>query len=296
MSYLDVLKHLKEFKVDRIVLSDFSEDWSKQGTVTISKATDHNTIHANSLQVESMVKDDIVYTSLTDPLRLDDRDLIQLHVYSTIDVPEASLNMVLSDSVNLATTQETVQLPKLIGGSVNVINMELVNPNLLSNIRSVGLKVLTNITGPLYLSAFNALTSEYITTVEDLEAKIKDGEGYVLSKLGPDYTTIPTDNNLQEAVYLAAAGYAWLKQKENEQFQFDYGNQTSTKNYGVKLLTESRIRVENYIAQGDVENDSNTGTEKSYINTALLDGSCTEHHHHHYRHRRHHYDDEERFW
>lgn len=290
MSYLDVLKHLKEFKVDRIILSDFTEDWNKQGTVTIAKSTEHNTVHTNTLQVGSMAQDDMIFTALETPLRLDDRETVQLHLYPTVEIPESSLELVLSDSVNLSTAIETLDLPALVAGSVNIVDVDILNPDVLSNIRSVGLKATANITGPLYLSAFNALTSKYIVTVEELEDKIKEGEGYVLSKLGPDYTTLPGDTKLQEAVYLAAAGYAWLKQKENEQFQFDYGNQTSTKNYGAKLLSEARVRVENYIAQGDVEdNDSGTGSEKSYINTALLGGSHV-HHHRYYE------DEERRFW
>lgn len=276
--YLNVLDHLKAFSVDRIILSNFTEEWATTGTVTTELTTEYATVHTNSLRISGMEQDATIYTTRNQDganyrksFRLDDRENILLHIYSTESIAEESLELVLSDSQNLTTSIQSLQLPELEAGMFNIVELPINQKGRakLSNITSVGLKALTNIPGRLNLALINATTSKYIATVEDIEQKIKEGITYVLSKLGPDYTTLPEDDELEGAVYLAAASYAWMKQKENEQYQFDYGNQTTTKNYGMSLRSRAEMIVDSFLAGGDAETDTNSKSTQ-YINTDLI--------------------------
>ena len=224
-----------------------------------------------------MGKDSYVYTireSETDQkraFRLDDRENIQLHLYSDDTVSDESLILLLSDSQNLTTTIKSFEIPELTTG-MNVIELEIAKTDRvkLSNITSVGIKALTAITATLNIALINATTPKYIATVEELEQKIKEGEDYILSKLGPDYSEIPDDVELQGAISLAAASYAWMKQKENEQYQFDYGNQTTTKNYGVSLRGRAKMIVDSFLAGGDAESSNSSESTPGSINTDLI--------------------------
>jgi hypothetical protein len=99
-----------------------------------------------------------------------------------------------------------------------------------------------------------------------------EGENYVLNKLGSEYTTIPTSDVLEEAVHFAAAAYAWAKQKENEQYQFDYGYRESTRNYGIFLKNEAKMRVDQFLIGGSVS-ESEDGDSVEPINTDIIGGS-----------------------
>ena len=277
MNYLNVLDHLKAFSVDRIIISDFSEDWETTDTENIELTTDHATVNDNSLEITGMAKDSCVYTirevEETDPkkvFRLDDRENILLHIYSDDDVTDESLSLILSDSSNLTTSIVTLELPALVADTVNIIELDIAKPDRvkLSNIKSVGIKALDIITATLNIALLNATSPKYIITVEELEQKISEGEDYILSKLGPNYSEIPDDSELQGAISLAAAGYAWMKQKENEQYQFDYGNQTTTQNYGVSLLRRAKMIVNSYLAGGDTEDSDSSDSDE--INTDLI--------------------------
>lgn len=277
MNYLNVLDHLKAFSVDRIIISDFSEEWETTDTENIETTTDHATVHDNSLEITGMAENSCVYTARvveeTDPkkvFRLDDRETVLLHLYSDANVSEESLSLILSDSANLTTSIVTLDIPALVADTVNIIEVEIAKADRvkLSNIKTVGIKALSTITATLNLALLNATSSKYIITVEELEQKMSEGEDYVLSKLGPDYTEIPDDKELEGAVSLASAGYAWMKQKENEQYQFDYGNQTTTQNYGVSLLRRAKMIVNSYLAGGDTEDSDSGGSNE--INTDLI--------------------------
>lgn len=274
MSYLNVLNHLKEFKVDRIILDTFTTAWTETGSSTATLSTDHTTTHTNSLKIEGISAGDVIYKTLTDPLRLDDRKTIKLHLYTTKDISPEDISFVLSDGESLQPAITSIDLGAVTKNIMN--NIELTIPEAdktkLSNIRSIGLIVNTSIAdATVYLSLCDATTTEYIVTVEDLEEKIKEGETFVLSKLGNDYSTIPADDSLTRAVYMAAAGYAWLKQKENEQYQNDYGVIGKTKNYGTKLLYDAGNLVNQYIIGGSV-NEDGSGTVDP-INPDCIGGS-----------------------
>jgi len=288
MDYLKVLDHLKAFSVDRIITSDFSDEWETNGTVTVALSTDHTTVHDNSLLVTNIAKDAYVYVCREadegverKAFRLDDRENMQLHIYSDVVIAEATLELILSDSKNLTTPTLTLDVPAIPKDTVNIINIEIpeADRKSLSNIMTVGVKALSTVTGNFYIALCNATSTKYIVTVEDLEMKIGEGVDYVMSKLGASYTTLPDDRELEDAVHLAAAGYAWMKQKENEQYQFDYGNQTTTQNYGVSLLRRAKMIVNSYIAGGDAESGASTESSTSYINTSLVGGHSLNHRH-----------------
>jgi hypothetical protein len=279
MDYLKVLDHLKAYSVDRIILSDFKRDWNTNGTVAVELTERHATVHTDSLEVSGMMEGAYIYTTRDfeeteerKAFRLDDRENILLHIYSDSDITEKSFELILSDSTNLTTAIVTMELPELEGGLVNIVELPIAKGDIvkLSNIKSIGIKALKTITATINLALINATSSKYIATVEDLEQKIKEGITYVLSKLGPEYTTVPDDDELEGAVYLAAASYAWMKQKENEQYQFDYGNQTTTKNYGVSLRTRAKMIVDSFLAGGDAESGTSSESAESYINTDLI--------------------------
>lgn len=274
LEYLNVLGHLKEFKVDRIILSDFSEVWSKVGSLTTTLDPEFATVNSNALKLMGIKAKDYVYTTLEKAIRLDDRESVQLHIYSNETVQAETFEVILSDSKNLVTAIESLTLPELVADSMNIVEVAISDADRLSNIKSVGLKALADSTATLYLGSITATTDKFIVTVEELNDRIDiDGTNYVLSKLGSGYSAVPTD--LMDAVYMYAAGRAWLKQKENENNQNDYGLQGTTRNYGMKLLDLAKIRVEEYIAQGDVESGDGT-TEQRYINTNILGGSDTD--------------------
>ena len=270
MAYSDVLKHLKGVVIDRVILSDLSTAWESNGTVTVTVDTEYNTVHTNTMKLEDMAENDYVYCQQTNPLRLDDREYIRLYLYSTGTIAEDSLTIVLSDSQTLLTPTATLEVPAITAG-MNIIDVEITTPKDLSNIQSAGLKALTTVTPTIYISLFNATATEYLTTIEEIESKETDGTGFVTSKLDPGSDTVPDE--LTEAVYLAAAGLFWMKDKENEQFQNDYGGTTS-KNYGKYLLGRAETMVEEYLAGGDVETEDGTGP--SPINTDIYGGSDVE--------------------
>lgn len=273
MCYLNVLEHLKKFTVDRIILDTFTTAWSKTGSSTVTIGTDHNTAHLNSLKIEGITANDIIYKTLTDPLNLKDRETIQLHLYSTTDIAKDGLTFILSDGSKLEPAAASINLDAVTKNTMHIINLTIPLPNLFTSVKSVGLKVNTTVANTtIYLALCNATATNPITTVEELEEKIVEGENYVLNKLGPSYTTIPEDNALQEAVYFAAASYAWAKQKENEQYQFDYGYKESTRNYGIFLKNEAKIRVEQFINMGSVS-ESDDGDTIEFINTDLIGSS-----------------------
>lgn len=274
MSYLNVLNHLKEFKVDRIILDTFTTAWNKTGASTVSVETTHHTTHTNNLKIEGISSGDVIYKTLTDPLRLDDRKTIKLHLYTTKDITTEDISFVLSDGESLQPAITSIDLGAVTKNTMN--NIELTIPEAdktkLSNVKSIGLIVNTSIAdATIYLSLCDATTTEYIVTVEDLEEKIDEGETFVLSKLGNDYSTIPVDDSLTSAVYMAAAGYAWLKQKENEHYQNDYGVIGKTRNYGTKLLYDAGNLVNQYLIGGSV-NEDGSGTVDP-INTDCIGGS-----------------------
>jgi hypothetical protein len=279
MDYLNVLDHLKAYSVDRIILSDFSKDWETEGTVTVELTESHTTVHTKSLEVSGMAEGAYIYTTRNPEetndrkaFRLDDRENLLLHIYSDTDITAESLELILSDSTNLTTATITIDIPELESGTVNIVEVAIAKEDKvkLSNITSVGIKALSNIAATFNIALINATSTKYIATVEDIDQKIKEGITYVLSKLGPGYTTLPDDDELEGAVYLAAASYAWMKQKENEQYQFDYGNQTTTKNYGVSLRNRAKMIVDSFLAGGDAESGTSSESAESYINTDLI--------------------------
>lgn len=278
MSYLDVLQHLKEYVIDRKPLSDFSTVWGTNGsTVTVSLSTNNNTGYSNSIKVNTLGVGESIYTELEKALRLDDRSTIRLHITPNATIAKDDLALILSDTVNLSTAVETINLPELAANTINVVNLTITDPKSLSNIQSAGLKSLTDVSSvEFYVSLCDARATQFIATLEDMEDKIEEGETYVLSKLGPDYSSIPDDPKLDEAIHIAAAGYAWLKQKENEQYQYDYGLHGKTRNYGSKLLNRAKIIVEIYREGRDTEDGDTSGEAKSSINTDLLGGSNTD--------------------
>lgn len=277
LDYLNVLDHLKAFSIDRIILSDFSNNWETEGTVTVELTEDHATVHNKSLEVSDIAENAYIYT-VREPeetnqrkaFRLDDRENIQLHIYSDSAINAESLELILSDSSTLTTATLTLELPELQANTVNIVELPITQKTKLSNIKSVGIKALTTITATFNIALVNATSSKYIQTVEDIEQKINEGITYILSKLGPEYDTIPEEKELEGAIYLAAAGYAWMKQKENEHHQFDYGNRASTENYGVSLRKRAKMIVDSYLAGGDAESNSTSESTESYINTDLI--------------------------
>lgn len=271
MTYLNVLNHLKEFKVDRIILDTFTTTWNETGSSTVTTDTLHHTTHNNSLKIEGITKDDVIYQTLTEPLRLDDRETIKLHLYTTKDIAEKDISFVLSDGESLEPVLTSIDFDAVTKNTMH--NLELTIPKAdilkLSNVKSIGLIVNTSISSAtIYLSLCNATTTDYIVTVEDLEEKVTEGETFVLSKLGNDYTTIPTDDTLSTATYMAAAGYAWLKQKENEYHQHDYGLYGKTRNYGTRLLYDAETLVKQYL--GGISSDEGA---LEPINTDIIGGS-----------------------
>lgn len=271
MTYLNVLNHLKEFKVDRIILDTFTTTWNETGSSTVTTDTLHHTTHNNSLKIEGISSGDAIYKTLTEPLRLDDREIIKLHLYTTKDITTEDVSFVLSDGDALEPALTNIDLGAVTKNTMN--NIELTIPKAdaskLSSVKSIGLIVNTTIAdATIYLSLCNATTANYIVSVEDLEEKVTEGETFVLSKLGNDYTTIPTDDSLSNAVYMAAAGYAWLKQKENEYHQHDYGLYGKTRNYGTRLLYDAETLVKQYL--GGISSDEGA---LEPINTDIIGGS-----------------------
>lgn len=273
MTYLKVLQHLKKFKVDRIILDTFTTAWTETGTSTVTVGTDHATSHTNTLKIDGITAGDVIYKTLADPLNLSDRETIQLHLYSTKDIADDNISLILSDGVALEPAVATINLDAVTKNIMNIINLTIPTPGNLTNIRSVGLKVNTTIANTtIYLGLCNATATNPIITVEELNEKIVEGQNYVLNKLGSDYTALPSDAIILEAVYFAAAAYAWAKQKENEQYQFDYGYRETTRNYGIFLKNEAKMRIEQYLMGGSVS-ESDDGESVEPINTDIIGGS-----------------------
>lgn len=273
MTYLKVLQHLKDFRVDRIILDEFTTAWSETGTSTVTVGTTNATINTNSLKIEAITEGDVIYKTPPSPLRLDDRETVQLHIQSTETVAEGDLSLIFSQGTTLSPELMSIDLPALTADTMELVELTIPTPKSLSRVGSVGLKVNTTITpaATLYLSAVQATTTKYITTVEDVEEFITKGENYVLSKL--DETTLPTSDSLQEAVYMAAAAKLWMRQKENEQGQWNYGDYNSTKNYGVKLLSDARVLIEQYLNSGSIDETGTGEGTREQLNTDLLGGN-----------------------
>jgi hypothetical protein len=286
MGYLDILQHLKSTVVDRHILSKFSNNWKMEGNVTCELSTEHVTINQNSLLIKTMAKDNYVYASLNDELtfppkmdalRLDDRETIELHIYPTGTVADGDLQFILSESNDPAFATAALDITGLTANKLNLVKLPLVTGSgstednkakLLSNIRSIGLLATNDIACDIYVGGILAKSGKYIVTVEELNSKESEGEEYVLSKI-PD-ETIPTP--LLGAVSLAAAAFQWIKIRENERFQNDYGNQY-TKNHGTKLLARARALCNDYLAGSDTESDGTTSTGPTPIDGRMLGGS-----------------------
>lgn len=254
MTYFNVLQHLKEYKIDRIPLSDFKETWETQGTAATTVSTTNNTVHTNSLKIESLADDNYIYTVFDEPLKLNDREYAVLHLYSDALISEGDLKLVLSDSKTLISETLTLELPALTANTMNICELTITEDQAskLSAIQSVGLKATTDLsTATFYLARIDLTNTNYITSVEEVNDFITKGTNFVLSKIGE--TTLPENEGLQDAVYLAAASMLWMKQNENEVQNWDYGSRTYTRNYGKSLERRAKDLCDEYLLGQDVD-------------------------------------------
>lgn len=269
MGYLDVLDKLNKFTVDRMVLSDFNEAWNSDGSVDVTTTTANATVHSNAIKIDSMQADSVIYTSLEEVLDLFKQDNVQLHILTDTLISEGDLVLVLSDSAHLVPAVVKIDLPEIPADTP--INIKLTVPEsyqkLLSNVKSVGLKSNTDLSATtFYISKIDANSEKYTITKEKLESAEKSGQQFVLSKIGED--TIPS--KLEDAVYLAAAGYVWMRKYDHEKDTWDFNN-NQTKNYGSRLLKEAETRCEEYIFGKDTNTE--TSDIKEDINTDLIGSS-----------------------
>lgn len=251
MGYLDVLRYLQDFKIDRYLLSDFQTEWVASDNVTTSLTEEHVTVEAKSVKIEGLDSGEFAYNVLSQPLRLDDRNTISLHVYSTEPFGEGDLKVRLSDSPNFLIPTLEVELPAIPKETPIPVMVEIPNPDVLSTIKSSGIVCTAN-TGnaTLYISSFNANSDEYIITKEQVEEfETKSGVSFVLSKI--EEGSVPDDSPVVDAVYKAAAAYAWMWRYEHETHLWDYGDKLATKNYAIRLLKDAETQCEEYMLGGD---------------------------------------------
>lgn len=252
MGYLDVYKHVRDVKIDRIVLDELTEDWAASTGTTAEAVTTFKTMNDNSIEITSLGSGDIVYKELTDPMNLDDMELIHIHLKSSVSLDSGDLSVILSDSLNLSTEIEVSTVPDIAANETKSIKIEITaGSGTLSSIKSIGLKANIDLSAAtIHLGAIECVNTNYVITKEKLEEFETVGLGFVLSKIDQD--TLPTGNSrLQEAVYLAGGAHTWMWVVENDLHSWDYGGKSSTQNYGIRLLTEAERRCEEYLFGGD---------------------------------------------
>jgi len=257
MGYLDVLHYLEGVIVDRHELSIFDEVWSSQGNDDLTLELDPTTatVFDNALKVTDMTEDDVIFVQFDDPLRLDDRLSIELHITPSEDIGVGDFTLGFSDSIMFNFMHETIDLPDIDAGNTEIVSLEIPNPEFLGAVKSIGIQCnVARTAGEIItIGRIVAKSHKFVVTVEQLESfELNDGIQFVLSKINE--VTMPSgdgSDNLLVASHLAAGAYCWMYLNGQDTAQWDYGSKLATKNYAIRLLADAETKCEEYLRGGD---------------------------------------------
>lgn len=250
-TYREVLKYLKDYVVDRIVLTEFdpetlTTEW-KQYTPTLN--TTDISVYEHAVGFSNIVADNPLLLQMLYVERLDDRSTLEIDILTSDVIAKDGLEISLCEGYNINSPKivlkNTEEIPanKLITVPFT-INTSIVNrKDSLANIRTIAFNFKSNIDS-LVISKVNALNPEYTFTIEDIMEYFTIGLNYVLSGLG--CSELPDNQRIVEATYKATAGYMWMKQDGNSA---KYGN---SRNYAVHLLKEVDKAILEYVNGGSV--------------------------------------------
>lgn len=244
--YRKVFKHLKDYSIDRIILTEFdpktlNREW-RNGTpyITTSRNSEFNQgVGFNNINTETPIFLELLYTE-----NLSDRNVLEVDIYSTEDIDVGKLNIGLYDAYNEnqhVNPKYNTPSPRLV-----ISNSEKIEKFTYSTIKFIINDTITKKKHELYkikalsfsidddtletiecieIGRVDAVNPEYTLTLEDVYEKYKLGVNYVLSGLGD--SQIPNNDSIIDAVYLASAYYCWLEKsgKENAKEKNTYGTE-----------------------------------------------------------------------
>lgn len=262
--YREILKYLKDYVVDRVILTEFDPEtivteW-KNYTPTLN--TTDISVFDNAVEFSNIVKDEPLLLQMLYVERLDDRSTLEIDLFLGVDsyeqdeenndiitLPKDGLEISLCEGYSINSPKivlknaEEIPFNELTTVSFT-INTSIVNrKDNLANIRTIGFNFKSNLDS-LIISKINALNPEFTFTIEDVMEYYTIGLNYVLSGLG--LSTLPDNERITEATFKASAGYMWMKQDGNSA---KYGN---SRNYAVHLLKEADKAILEYVNGGSV--------------------------------------------
>lgn len=249
--YREILKYLKDYVVDRVILTEFdpetiNQEW-KNYTPTLN--TTDRTSYENSVEFSNIKTDTPLVLEMLYTERLDDRNTLEVDLKSSITIPIGGLEVGLCEGYNISSPKivlkndEEIPANTLKTVSFNVNNSITKRMDVLANIRTIVFDFKVNVDS-LIISKVDAYNPEFTFTIEDIMEYYSIGFNYVLSGIGKP--TLPDNERLVESTYKASAGYMWMKQDGNTA---KYGN---SRNYAVHLLKEVDKAILEFINDGSV--------------------------------------------
>lgn len=250
-TYREVLKYLKDYVVDRVILTEFdpltlNDEW-KGYTPTINVS--NRTLYSNSVEFDNIEANKPLLLEMLYVERLDDRATLEVDLKSSVEIQEDGLIISLCEGYNtnspkmVLKNSEVIPADTLITVSFNINTSITKRVDSLSKIRTIAFEFEEDVSN-LVISKVDAENPEFTFTVEDIMEYYTIGLNYVLSGLG--LSSVPDNDRLKEATYKATASYMWMKQDGNSA---KYGN---SRNYAVHLLKEVDKAILEYINSGSV--------------------------------------------
>lgn len=252
MGFQDILNILKERVPDRFPLSDLNTPWDHDEGVECVVSSDHISLNTHSLLITGLGAGKKVYSTLDAAVDLHKQNSLTLHIYSTVELYEGDIEVVLSDSEVPEIVLETCVVPDVPNDSLEGVSITLTNTKGLSNVRSIGIKSTKDLSaGSIYIAAIQTTSQNYNTTIQELELFEAKGLNFVLNEIGEDTIPVTSEGSpnpkLQEAVYLAAAGKLWMKAWEQDAQFTDFNSNTYQKPYGVRLISDAAAICKKYL-------------------------------------------------
>lgn len=249
--YREILKYLKDYVVDRIILTEFEPDtltteWKNYTPVS---NTVNITAFDQAVEFENIVANTPLILQMLYVERLDDRATLELDILSSDIIPESSLEIGLCEGFNvnspkkILTNDEEIPANTLTTVSFSINTSITKRVDNLANIRTIKFNFKLNLDS-LVIAKVNAINPEFTFTVEDILEQYDNGYNYVLSGLG--VPVLPDSVDLLEATYKATASYLWMKQEGGGA---KYGN---SKNYAVQLMKLADDTILKYKNKGSI--------------------------------------------
>lgn len=216
--YREILKYLKDYVIDRVVLTEFdentlTEEWKGYNpTLNLVDVT----AYESSVEFSNIILNKPLILQMLYIERLDDRNTLEIDIKSSTEIPKDGLEILLCEGLSINNpklvlkNEEIIPADTLTTVSFNIKTSIMDRIESLAKIRTVGFNFKVNIDS-LIISKVDALHPEFTFTIEDVMEYYSKGYSYVLSGLGKP--TLPNNDNLIEAVYMASASYLWLKQE-----------------------------------------------------------------------------------